>query len=135
MAEREGFVQLVGEVGLGRVGLVLSRDVSRLSRSLADWGQLLDLCGRTDTLIADAESVYDLSRHADRFLLGVLGTVSESEIHTLRMRMHAGREAKAARGELAVPLPRGYVSAGGGRAQLAAPGPRPSPGLYRLGRL
>ena len=118
MAGREGFVQLVGEVGLGRVGLVLSRDVSRLSRSLADWGQLLDLCGRTDTLIADAESVYDLSRHADRFLLGVLGTVSESEVHTMRMRMHAGREAKAARGELAVPLPRGYVRADDGRVEM-----------------
>ena len=118
MAGREGFVRLVGEVGLGRVGLVLSRDVSRLSRSLADWGHLLELCGRTDTLIADAESVYDLGRHADRFLLGVLGTVSESEIHTLRMRMHAGREAKAARGELAVPLPRGYVRAADGRVEM-----------------
>ena len=73
MEGREGFVRLVGEVGPGRVGLVLSRDVSRLSRSLADRGQLLELCGRTDTLIADAESVYDPSRYADRFLLGVLG--------------------------------------------------------------
>ena len=118
MDGREGFVRLVGEVGLGRVGLVLSRDVSRLSRSLADWGQLLELCGRTDTLIADAESVYDLSRYADRFLLGVLGTVSESEIHTLRMRMHAGREAKAARGELSVPLPRGYVRTDDGRVEM-----------------
>ena len=117
-AGRPGFIQLVGEVGLGRVGLVLSRDISRLSRSLADWGQLLDLCCRTDTLIADAESVYDLNRHADRFLLGVLGTVSESEIHTLRMRMHAGREAKAARGELSVALPRGYVEAEDGRVEM-----------------
>ena len=115
---RTGFLQLVGEVGLGRVGMVLSRDVSRLSRSLADWGQLLDLCCRTDTLIADAESVYDLKRHADRFLLGVLGTVSESEIHTLRMRMHAGREAKAARGELSIPLPRGYVRANDGSVEM-----------------
>ncbi len=118
IAGREGFVHLVGEVGLGRVGLVLSRDVSRLSRSLADWGQLLEICGRTDTLIADAESVYDLGRNADRFLLGVLGTVSESELHTLRMRMHAGREAKAARGELSVPLPRGYVRADDGRVEM-----------------
>jgi len=117
-AGRSGFVELVGQVGLGRVGLVLSRDVSRLSRSLADWGQLLDLCYRTDTLIADAESVYDLARHADRFLLGVLGTVSESEIYTLRMRMHAGREAKAARGELSVPLPRGYVRTDDGRVEM-----------------
>ncbi len=117
-AGRSGFTRLVGEVSLGRVGLVLSRDVSRLSRSLADWGQLLELCCRTDTLIADAESVHDLNRRTDRFLLGVLGTVSESELHTLRMRMHAGREAKAARGELSVPLPRGCVRADDGRVEM-----------------
>ena len=94
MDGRKGFVQLVGEAGLGRVGLMLSRDVSRLSRGLADWGQLLEICGRTDTLIADAESVYDLVRHADRFLLGVLGTVSESELHTdaCRARGQGGAE-------------------------------------------
>ena len=34
------------------------------------------------------------------------------------MRMHAGREAKAARGELSVPLPRGYVRADDGRVEL-----------------
>ena len=35
--------------------------------------------------------------------------MSEAEIHVMRQRMHAGREAKAARGELAAHLPRGYV--------------------------
>ena len=106
---REGFMQLVAEVGLGRVGIVIGYEVSRLSRCLADWGRLLDLCSRTDTLIADAETLYDLALSNDRFLLGIKGTMSEAELHILRQRMHAGREAKAARGELEATLPRGYV--------------------------
>ncbi len=72
-AGRPGFVELVGQVSLGRVGLVTGRDVSRLSRSLADWGQLPDLCCRTDTLIADAESVYDPTVMRTAFFWGCLG--------------------------------------------------------------
>ena len=113
---RSGFMTLVAEVGLGLVGIVISSEVSRLSRNLSEWGRLLELCDMTDTLIADAESLYDLRQPNDRFLLGIKGTVSEAEIHTLRQRMHAGREAKASRGELAVALPRGYVRDACGRA-------------------
>ena len=113
---RRGFMTLVAEVSLGLVGIVISSEVSRLARNLSEWGRLLEICDLTDTLIADAESLYDLRRPDDRFLLGIKGTVSEAEIHTLRQRMHAGREAKAARGELAVALPRGYVRDPSGRA-------------------
>ena len=115
---RRGFMTLVGEVSLGLVGIVISSEVSRLARNLSEWGRLLEICDLTDTLIADAESLYDLRRPNDRFLLGIKGTVSEAELHTLRQRMHAGREAKAARGELAVALPRGYVRDASGRAVL-----------------
>ena len=113
---RKGFMTLVAEVSLGLVGIVISSEVSRLARNLSEWGRLLEICDLTDTLIADAESLHDLRRPDDRFLLGIKGTVSEAEIHTLRQRMHAGREAKAARGELAVALPRGYVRDASGRA-------------------
>lgn len=106
---RAGFKSLVADIVLGEVGIVIVSEVSRLARNLSEWGGLLDFCGRADTLIADAESLYNLRRPDDRFILGIKGTVSEAEIHTLRRRMHAGREAKAARGELAVLLPRGYV--------------------------
>ena len=55
---RDGFQRLVAEVGLGRVGIVLGIEVSRLARRNADWYQLLDLCALTDTLIADADGIY-----------------------------------------------------------------------------
>ena len=113
---RSGFSGLVADIVLGEVGIVIVSEVSRLARNLAEWGGLLDFCSGADTLIADAETLYDLKRPNDRFLLGIRGTMSEAELHTLRQRMHAGREAKAARGELAVLLPRGYVRDEQGRA-------------------
>jgi DNA invertase Pin-like site-specific DNA recombinase len=55
---RQGFERLVRDVGLGKVGIVLGIEVSRLARRNADWYQLLDLCALTNTLIADADGVY-----------------------------------------------------------------------------
>lgn len=107
--DRPGFQRLVAEVGLGHVGLVLGIEVSRLARSCRDWHQLLEMCALFDTLIGDADGLYDPSTYNDRLLLGLKGTMSEAELHILKGRMHAGRRAKAERGELVLGLPRGYV--------------------------
>jgi hypothetical protein len=69
---------LVADVGLGRVGIVLGIEVSRLARNNADWYQLLDLCAITDTLIADADGVYHPADFNDRLVLGLKGTMSEA---------------------------------------------------------
>jgi excisionase family DNA binding protein len=106
---RPGFQRLVAEVGLGHVGLVLGIEVSRLARSCRDWHQLLEMCALFDTLIADADGVYDAANFNDRLLLGLKGTMSEAELHILKARMHEGRRAKASRAELVIGLPRGFV--------------------------
>jgi len=106
---RLGFQRLVAEVGLGRVGLVLGIEMSRLARSCRDWHQLLEICALFDALIADADGVYDPSNFNDRLLLGLKGTMSEAELHIIKARMLEGRRAKARRGELAQPLPMGYA--------------------------
>src|SRR5271167_301200 len=106
---RLGFQRLVAEVGLGKVGLVLGVEMSRLARSCRDWHQLLEICALFDTLIADADGVYDPANYNDRLLLGLKGTMSEAELHILKARMLAGRKAKARRGELGKPVPIGYV--------------------------
>lgn len=108
-AGRPGFQHLVAEVGLGHVGLVLGIEVSRLARSCCDWHQLLEICALRDTLIADAEGIYNPNGYNDRLLLGLKGTLSEAELHLLKARMLAGRQAKAQRGEVITHLPRGYV--------------------------
>ena len=105
---REGFERLVADVGLGKVGIVLGIEVSRLARRNADWYQLLDLCALTDTLIADADGVYHPGLHNDRLLLGLKGTMSEAELHVLRTRMREGALHKVAKGKLRLALPAGF---------------------------
>src|SRR4030095_12165538 len=67
------------------------------------------MCALCDTLIADADGVYDPAQYNDRLLLGLKGTFSEAELHLLRQRLHQGRLSKARRGELLSALPTGYV--------------------------
>jgi DNA invertase Pin-like site-specific DNA recombinase len=104
---RRGFAELVADVGLGKAGIVLSLECSRLARNNSDWYRLLDLCALTDTLIADADGVYHPAGYNDRLVLGLKGTLSECELHLLRSRMTEGLRAKAARGELRLTLPAG----------------------------
>lgn len=107
---RFGFQHLIAEVGMARVGLVLSLEASRLSRNSSDWRRLLELCSIFGTLIADSEIVYDPRSYHDRLLLGLAGIMSEAELHHIKMRLEAGRRFKAARGELQQGLPQ--VSSG-----------------------
>jgi len=106
---RAGFQSLIAEIGLARVGLVLSLDASRLARNNGDWYQLLELCSHFGTLIADGESLYDPRLYHDRLLLGLSGMMSEAELHNLKMRLHAGEWHKAERGELRLALPVGLA--------------------------
>ena len=77
-ADREGFQHLVAEVSLGRAGIVLGLECSRLARNSADWHQLLELCGMTGTLICDEDGLYDPRNFNDRLLLGLKGQLSEA---------------------------------------------------------
>ncbi len=107
--DREGFQKLVTEVGLGKAGIVLGLEVSRLARNSTDWHRLLEICALADTLILDEDGVYDPSHFNDRLLLGLKGTMSEAELHVLRARLQGGILNKARRGELECPLPVGFL--------------------------
>jgi DNA invertase Pin-like site-specific DNA recombinase len=109
IAKRTGFTRLTSEVALGRVGIVLGLEVSRLARNNADWYRLLDLCGITDTLIGDGDGLYHPALFNDRLVLGLKGTMSEAELHIIRARLDGGIRNKAARGELRRGLPVGFV--------------------------
>ena len=104
---RLGFTDLVAAVGLGKVGIIVGREVSRLARNNTDWYQVLDLCSITDTLIADADGIYHPANFNDRLVLGLKGQMAEAELHMLRMRLTAALRHKAARGELRQLLPVG----------------------------
>ena len=117
-ADRPGFQRLVAEVSLGRVGLVLGIEMSRLARSCRDWHQLLEICALAGTLIADTDGVCDPRNYNDRLLLGLKGTMSEAELHLLKNRMDEGKRAKARRGELFRTLPCGYIRRPSGEIAL-----------------
>jgi DNA invertase Pin-like site-specific DNA recombinase len=106
---RDGFQQLVSEVALGKAGIVMGLEVSRLARNSADWHRLIELCALTATLILDEDGVYDPAGFNDRLLLGLKGTMSEAELHILKARMRGGQLNKARRGELEMGPPVGLV--------------------------
>jgi DNA invertase Pin-like site-specific DNA recombinase len=94
---------------MGKAGLVMGLEVSRLARNSSDWHRLLEICALTETLILDEDGLYDPSRFNDRLLLGLKGTMSEAELHVLKARLTGGKINKAKRGELKSPLPIGLV--------------------------
>ena len=109
-ADREGFQRLVADVGLGKAGIVLGLEVSRLARNNADWHRLLEISALAGTLICDEDGLYDPADFNDRLLLGLKGTMSEAELHFIRARLQGGILSKARRGELVMPLPVGLVT-------------------------
>jgi DNA invertase Pin-like site-specific DNA recombinase len=107
--DREGFQRLVADVGMGKAGIVLGLEVSRLTRDSTNWHRLLEICALSDTLILDEDGVYDPAHFNDRLLLGLKGTMSETELHVIKARLQGGILSKARRGELQSPLPVGFV--------------------------
>jgi len=106
---RDGFKDLAGRVSLGKVGIIFSTEVTRLSRNCSDWYPLLDVCGYMHCLIADRDGIYDPGAPNGRLLLGLKGQMSEMELHMIRSRLTAGILNKAGRGELALTLPVGLI--------------------------
>ncbi|MGM9319381.1 recombinase family protein [Deinococcus aquaticus] len=115
---RPGFTRLVTEVSLGHVGLILGIEMSRLARSNRDWHHLLEVCALFQTLIGDADGIYNPADYNDRLLLGLKGTMSEAELHILKNRMHQGKLNKARRGELGITMPTGYIRDAYGEIQM-----------------
>src|ERR1700736_1174525 len=115
---RGGFQRLVADVGMGKAGIVIGTEVSRLARNNADWHRLLEICGLSETLILDEDGLYDPCSFNDRLLLGLKGQMSEAELHMLKARLRGGQLTKARRGELMLPLPVGFVYDSAGRVVL-----------------
>jgi excisionase family DNA binding protein len=105
---RQGFGEMIRSVGRGEVGIVVSLEVSRLSRNSPDWCNLIYLSRYTQTLISDGETVYDPTVTADRSMLGFRGHVSELEHEIGIGRMVQARWEQAERGEATFIPPAGY---------------------------
>lgn len=108
-SNRPGFERVLARVARGQVGIIFCLEVSRLSRNDPDWAKLLQICGLFDTLIGDADNLYDLSSADDQMVLGIKGTLSVMEWTSIKLRMMRGTEEKARRGELRKTLPAGFI--------------------------
>jgi DNA invertase Pin-like site-specific DNA recombinase len=106
---RTGFMRLVGQVSLKKIGAVFAVEASRLARNNKDWTQLVDICGLTNTLIIDHDGVYDPHILNDRLLLGLKGTMSEFELGMIRQRSVEALRQMIKRGDLWTTVPAGYV--------------------------
>jgi DNA invertase Pin-like site-specific DNA recombinase len=113
-ASREGFERVLTSLALGEVGIVVSREVSRLSRTDKDWCRLFEVCQIFGTLIGDEQQVYDLSYLDDQLVLGIKGTLSVVELKLLRQRLQAGQESKATAASCSI----GYARDGSGKVVL-----------------
>jgi DNA invertase Pin-like site-specific DNA recombinase len=94
---------------MGKAGIVIGTEVSRLARNNADWHRLLEICALAETLILDEDGLYDPCAFNDRLLLGLKGQMSEAELHLLKARLRGGQLTKARSGQLWLPLPAGFV--------------------------
>ena len=107
--ERAGFEEMVAQAAVGKIGIILGLDVSRISRGNRNWYHLLDICAIRETLIADAEGLYDPRAYNDRLLLGLKGTMSEAELHMMKQRLVEAMRSKARRGAFRFRAAPGYV--------------------------
>jgi excisionase family DNA binding protein len=106
---RPGFERLLGAVCEGRVGCVMSTEISRLARNGREWHTLMEFCAVVNTLLADEHGIYDPRLMDDRFMLGMKGNIAEMEVSMFRERSRAAINMKASRGELHTRLAIGYV--------------------------
>ena len=106
---RHDFHKLIADVGLGKVGAVFALEASRFARSQVDWHRLVELCSLSDTLLIDADGIYNPNDFNDRMILGLKGTMSAVEIHSMKLRLQGGKLHKAKKGLLRCSIPIGYI--------------------------
>src|SRR6185503_13962402 len=104
---RAGFTELVNRVCSGQVGAIFGIEISRLARSNAEVARLMEFAAITETLLIDADGVYDPGDVNDRMLLGMKSTIGEVELHVMAQRLQASKividpdaEVQAAVGDL-----------------------------------
>ena len=93
--DRNGFRRLAEAVAHGKAGAIFTLEVPRLARSSQDWQRLLALCGVAQVVVCDEHAIYDPREADDKLLLDFKGTMSEAELHWLRLRLNGAQRRKA----------------------------------------
>ncbi|MFC9769084.1 recombinase family protein [Rhodococcus jostii] len=91
---RPGFTELVTRVCSGEVGAIFGLEISRLARSNAEVTRLMEFVAITDTLLIDADGIYDPADVNDQTLLWMKSTIGEVELHVMAQRLHVAKRPR-----------------------------------------
>jgi site-specific DNA recombinase len=93
--DRPAFKRLLADIAAGKVDVVATYRLDRLSRSLLDFTQLLDLFRRHDVAFVSVTQSFDTSTSMGRMVVSLLATFGEFERETIaervRDKVHAAR--------------------------------------------
>lgn len=98
IGKRPAFLDALRDLDEGRAGVLLSKDATRLSRSLTDLGGLLAAATRDGWAVITADGLVDTTDPKGRLLPMFLGIVGELERTFTQQRTKAALQAAKARG-------------------------------------
>lgn len=110
---RPGYAELVRRIEAGEVSAVYSYSLSRLSRSLRDFAELVDLAQRHGVPVRLAKDTMNLTTASGRLNVNVLASVSAFEAEIAQERAQDTIAARRARGDAVGSAPYGYILRGG----------------------
>lgn len=84
--ERDGLQRVLADVRHGTVEAIVILKLDRLTRSVRDLGELLELFERTGTAVVSVSESLDTSSAAGRLMLNLLASVSQWERETIGER-------------------------------------------------
>lgn len=108
-AGREGLQRVMKRVGQGLVGIILTADTSRLTRSSLDFEALVGLCRVNDTLLAIEGVIVDLNDSANRLLARIRANVAQFDNEMRAETFMKAKRARVRKGLAVTAPPPGYV--------------------------
>lgn len=98
MGKRPAFLRALEEIDAGKAGVLLAKDATRLSRSLADFAQLLSAASADGWCVRTADGYVDTCDSMGSLLPHFLGVVGELERQFTSQRTRQALAAAKARG-------------------------------------
>lgn len=110
---RPGYAELIRMIESGEASAVYAYSLSRLSRSLRDFAELVDLANRHDVPVRLAKDTMNLTTASGRLNVNVLASVSAFEAEIAQERAQDTIAARRVRGDHVGSAPYGYLLQGG----------------------
>ncbi len=106
--KRPGMSSIVAYVQAGGIDRVVVAKLDRLTRSIRDLSNLIDLCAKHDVALVSVGETLDTSSAAGRMVVNMLGVVGQWEREAIAERTSAALAHKRHSGRAYAPTPFGY---------------------------